>query len=128
MPEKLTWKKPKVEKPGVVERARRKVASDTAGETGLGTDLKRGFAMIGAMATELIAPSKNVPSRASLKVKHEQKLREKKIAKAKKNKAAMSKSESARRAIERATGVSDVTDRLRGIQELTEAGKEHKGG
>jgi len=121
-------KKPAAAKPGVVERARRKVASDTAGETGLGTSLKRGFAMIGAMATEAIAPSKNVPSRASLKAKHERKLGEKKAAKAKKGKAAMKKSEGRRRAAERATGTSSITDRLRGVQALTEAGRKKKGG
>jgi hypothetical protein len=126
MPEKKKPAKPA--KPGVVERARRKVASDTAGETGLGTSLKRGFAMIGAMATEAIAPSKNVPSRASLKAKHERKLSEKKAAKTKKGKAAMKKSEPRRRAAERSTGTSTITDRLRGVRALTEAAKKRKGG
>lgn len=123
MPEKPKKKKPVVTKPGVVERARRQVASKTAGETGLLTNLKRGFAMISSVAAEAIAPSQNVPSRASLKAKHERKLSEKKAAKGKKSKAAMKKSKPRRRAVERGTGMSAITDRLRGVQALVKAAK-----
>lgn len=114
---------PEKKKPGTVERARRRAAVATAGETGFGTNLKRGFAMIGALARETVAPSEKVPSRADIRKLHQRKVSEKKAAKAKKKEAAMKKTEPRRRAVEKATGMSRVTNPPRAIQALTEKSK-----
>lgn len=114
-------------KPGTFERARRRVASDTAGaKPGLVTNLKRGFAMLGALVTESVAPTKNPESRASIQAKHKAKTKERKAKEAKSSKAAMKKSESTRRSVERATGTSRVINPLRAVEALTK--KARKGG
>ena len=109
----------KVKKPGTVERARRRAAVATAGETGFTTGLKRGFAMIGALVREATVPTKKVPSRAQIRKLHTQKVATKKAASAKKTEAAMKRSEPARRKVEGATGTSRITNPLRAIQALT---------
>lgn len=115
---------PQKNKPGTFERARRRVASDTAGEKpGIGTSMKRGFAMLGALVTEAVAPTKNPESRASIRAKHQRKTKERKAKEAKARKASMKKSEGTRRATERATGVDRVTNPLRALEALTKKAK-----
>ena len=109
----------KTTKPGTVERARRRAAVATAGETGFTTDLKRGFAMIGALVREATVPTKKMPSRPQIRKLHKKKVAAKKVARAKKTQAAMKKSEPARRKVEGATGTGRITNPLRAIQALT---------
>lgn len=114
---------PEKKKPGLIERSRRRAGVATAGKTGLGANLKRGFAMIGALARETIAPTENMPSREQVRSYHERKVSEKKAAKAKKGQAAMKKSEPVRKKAEQATGVSRVTNPLRALEALTRKAK-----
>lgn len=82
--------------------------------------------MLGALAAEVIAPTKNPKSRASIKARHDQILARKKGAKKKKAEEKMKSSEPARRATERGTGASVFQDPLRGVAELAKAKKKRK--
>lgn len=115
---------PQKNEPGTFERARRKVASDTAGQKpGLTTSLKRGVAMLGALVTEAVAPSKDVPSRESIQAKHKTKTKERQGKEAEASKAGMQRAAGVRRGAEKATGVSRVTDPLRAVEALTKAAR-----
>lgn len=118
---------PKKKKPGIFERARRGVAKATTGETGFGTTLKRGIALISSLAQEATFPTKNVPSRASIQSEHRRKLATKSVKKkAQKKKSDTKRNEKAKK--RREPFKTESQRRLEGIQALTKsAAKRAKG-
>lgn len=100
---------PKKKQPGLFERSKRRAAIVTAGDTGIGTNTKRGFALIGALVREFVVPTRNIPSRSEIR-----KLDKRRKASKKKPAGSGARRTAGRRkGIERATGVGSITDALR---------------